>query len=263
MADAVQDEDQSRFFAPTSHWWLLSNSIKAERIVTGAVSFLDQIGATEDEMKTSFSTEWRRSFHQKFPLLITRKWKEVNWVSVKHPPGSADIDGKPLEDSNMPDYNNIVTSEMKVAVDSLRRCIDRGAAMFDRLSEQWDANYLADCLLGVKVPTRTGIAAAIAAKKSVPAMSVSLLAAAKKGSEDSHPDPSGDDDGDNVDLIDDGAARASNTDRSHAATNARADEAGAASGPEDSMADAAEDVMIPARPSISTSPTLPDRKSVV
>ena len=60
MADAVQDEDQSRFFAPTSHWWLLSNSIKAERIVTGAVSFLDQIGATEDEMKTSFSTEWRR-----------------------------------------------------------------------------------------------------------------------------------------------------------------------------------------------------------
>ena len=81
----------------------------------------------------------------------------MNWVSVKHPPGSVDIDGKPLEDSNMPDYNNIVTSEMKVAVDSLRRCIDRGAAMFDRLSEQWDANYLADCLLGVKVPTRMGM----------------------------------------------------------------------------------------------------------
>ncbi len=259
MAEAVCDEDTLPFFSPTSHWWLLSNSKKAQRNFPAAVAFLDQIGVTEDDMKAAFASEWRRIFDTRFPQFVVRKWKEVNWVTVKHLPGTVNDKGESITENGAPDYNNIVTTtDMKIASDALRRNVERWAAMFDGLADkyQWDEDYLADCLLGIKVMTRSGVASEIAARKSgVPALSLNVLGAAKKGS--AGPDPQEDGSGG-----DDGRPAVPTAGRRNIGTSARG---GGGGGAEGGMADVAGRVGISAarRPvapdaDAATAPAAPD-----
>ena len=150
-----------------------------------AIPLTEQIGVTNEDMNDAFGDRWVRTLENTFPELVVRKYGgKVIWVSVVHLPGTVNEEGESVAENGTPDNDTIVTTDLKIATDALRRSIERGATMLNGLADQyqWDKDYLADCLLGIKVMTRSGVAEATAARKSVPAWSMNVLGAAKKGS---------------------------------------------------------------------------------
>ena len=129
LAEGVQGEEHHHRFTPKGRWWLLSNGKGASNAFPDAISFLDQIGVSDDDVVKAFDKKfWRRTVEDLFPQLICHKWGgNFLWVSVDHIPGSLNDEGKYDNEGDRPDWHNIVTTEMKYPSAALLRSIDHGA----------------------------------------------------------------------------------------------------------------------------------------
>ena len=166
LAEGVQGEEHHHRFTPKGRWWLLSNGKGASNAFPDAISFLDQIGVSDDDVVKAFDKKfWRRTVEDLFPQLICHKWGgNFLWVSVDHIPGSLNDEGKYDNEGDRPDWHNIVTTEMKYPSAALLRSIDHGANIMATLSSIWEEDILVNALLGRTALTRAAMKEDLAKK---------------------------------------------------------------------------------------------------
>jgi hypothetical protein len=98
----IQSDIEHIYFLPGEQWWALSESENLSKRFTNALTFLEQIGVSDDEMEAAFGRYWKNTLPKYFPDLRIRKYfGNVDFVSPSN--------GFDFDSSETPNEHNIVT----------------------------------------------------------------------------------------------------------------------------------------------------------